>query len=74
MIRMILTIEQNADGDVSTKLASDGVQQGYTRREHIIAELIRAAINEVAGRKIASFEYVKDLPPWGGEKQQQNKP
>ncbi len=69
MIRMIIEITQDNAGDVSTKLMTDGLQTQCKRYELMTAELIRDAINKVAGQKIQSFVMTKDLPPSGGNKQ-----
>ncbi len=70
MIRVIIEIEELPDGNVATRLASDGVQKGSKRLELITLDLIRDAISRVAGRKVRSFVYTKDLPPSGGNTQQ----
>ena len=70
MIRMIIEVEELPGGNIATRLHSDGVQKYSTRLEIMTIDLIRDAIGKVAGRKVKSFVYTKDLPPSGGNKQQ----
>lgn len=69
MIRVILTIESR-DGNIHTRLETDGAM--LARADEIAhCEAIRTALRMVAGRLVRSAQYTKDLPPSGGEKQQQ---
>ncbi len=68
MIRLLMEIEKR-DGAIHTTVMTVGIQQGLrVEMEH--AKMIVGAIEAVLGECLESTEYLKDLPPKGGNKQQ----
>ncbi len=68
MIRLIMTIESKGD-DLHTRVETDGAMLA-TGKEIAFCEKLRDAIGSIAGTKVRSVQYTKDLPPSGGNKQQ----
>lgn len=62
MVTLIITIIEQADGNVHTQLRTDGVQAIKPGEGHVLNE-IRKAIQGVAGKLVNRIEIHRDNPP-----------